>query len=64
MQIGAQTNSAAAGIAELGYIAMAYISGSIMAASNILILFSWVMWRANSMQPIKKTKLDKAVTRQ
>jgi hypothetical protein len=43
MKINAQTKHAAAGIAVLGYMAMAYISGSNMAANRIMLLEEWVI---------------------
>ena len=60
----AQIKQAAAGIAELAYIAIAYISGRSIAANNIIVRLYLVMYFANSTQPTKKAMLKIADTRQ
>ena len=55
---------AAAWMAELGYIAMAYISGRSMAATRILMRPLPVTRRTNAMLPTRKRKAENADSRQ
>ena len=49
---------------ELGYIAIAYVSGNKMAANKIICPSSPVICRANFIDPMRKRKLDIAVSKQ
>lgn len=51
-------------MAEFGYMAMAYISGIGMTAIRTSLLRPFVMWRTNSIHPIRKIRLETAVKRQ
>jgi hypothetical protein len=61
MSIRPKRKQAAEGRAELGYIAMAYISGRSIAAMRILVLLAPVTYSAKRMQPIRKMRLDTTV---